>query len=310
MRLKALEIVGFKSFADRVQIDLTGDVTGFVGPNGCGKSNIVDAIKWVLGEQRVTSLRGDSMHDVIFNGNASGRRVPMNFAEVSITFTNDCGTLPLEFDEVVVTRRLYRTGESEYLLNRSPVRLKDIKKIFMNTGAGLDAYSIMEQGKIDRILETNPKDRRLIFEEAAGISLFKAQRREAERKLERTNANLLRLGDIIDELEKRIRSLKNQAGRARSYLQLTERIDELRKDYYCHLFTELAGRMDALKDSVSTSVGDEEDNRRALATSQNACNELSANVSAIKEGLYVKRSRLAELKSALAELIPSVTFTL
>jgi len=301
MRLKTLEIVGFKSFADRVQIDLTGDVTAFVGPNGCGKSNIVDAIKWVLGEQRVTSLRGDSMHDVIFNGNASGRRVPMNFAEVSITFTNDCGTLPIEFDEVVVTRRLFRTGESEYLLNRSPVRLKDIKKIFMNTGAALDAYSIMEQGKIDRILEANPKDRRLIFEEAAGISLFKSQRREAERKLERTNANLLRLGDIIDELEKRIRSLKNQAGRARSYLNLTERIDELRKDYYCHLFTDLAGRMDSLKGSVASAVGAEEDKRRELATCQNACDELSTNVSAIKEGLYAKRSRLAELKSALAE---------
>jgi len=301
MRLKTLEIVGFKSFADRVQIDLTGDVTAFVGPNGCGKSNIVDAIKWVLGEQRVTSLRGDSMHDVIFNGNASGRRVPMNFAEVSITFINDCGTLPIEFDEVVVTRRLFRSGESEYLLNRSPVRLKDIKKIFMNTGAGLDAYSIMEQGKIDRILETNPKDRRLIFEEAAGISLFKSQRREAERKLERTNANLLRLGDIIDELEKRIRSLKNQAGRARSYLKLTERIDELRKEYYCHLFTDLAGRMETLKESVTAAVGAEEDNRRELATRQNTCEALSTNVGAIKEGLYAKRSRLAELKSAHAE---------
>jgi len=301
MRLKTLEIVGFKSFADRVQIDLTGDVTAFVGPNGCGKSNIVDAIKWVLGEQRVTSLRGDSMHDVIFNGNASGRRVPMNFAEVSLTFSNDCGTLPIEFDEVVVTRRLFRTGESEYLLNRSPVRLKDIKKLFMNTGAGLDAYSIMEQGRIDRILEANPKDRRIIFEEAAGISLFKAQRREAERKLERTNANLLRLGDIIDELEKRIRSLKNQAGRARSYMKLTERIKELRKEYYCHLFAELAGRMTDLKSSVAEAVQGEEDSRRELGSRQNSCNELSANVTAIKEGLFVKRSRLAELKSALSE---------
>jgi len=301
MRLKSLEIIGFKSFADKVVVDLSNNVTCFVGPNGCGKSNVVDAIKWVLGEQRVTALRGNRMFDVIFNGNASGRRTQMNFAEVSLTVINDQGILPIDFEEVVVTRRLYRTGESEYLLNRSTVRLKDIKKLFMNTGVGLDAYSIMEQGKIDGILEANPRDRRAIFEEAAGISLYKSQRREAERKLDATRANLLRLGDIIEELEKRIRSLKNQAGRARSYLRLNEEITGLRKDYYCHLYERLTTSLDELETSLESVLEEERKGRSELAAWNEETSELDSEIATVKEELYVMRSRSAEINTTLEE---------
>ncbi len=301
MRIKSLEMVGFKSFAPRTAIDVSNNMTCFVGPNGCGKSNVVDAVRWVLGEQKVSALRGDRMCDVIFKGNASGRRAPMNFAEVSLTISNEDNTLSVEFDEVVVTRRLYRSGESEYLLNRSPVRLKDIRNLFMNTGIGLEAYSIMEQGKIDSILEANPRDRRVIFEEAAGISLFKAQKLEAERKLDRTTANLLRLGDIIDELEKRIRSLKNQAGRAKSYLQLSDRIKVLKKKYYLRLYGELVGRMDDLKKAESETSREEEVLNGKIAAARKERDELESNMTAVRENTITKRSRLAELKTALEE---------
>ena len=186
MYLKKIDIQGFKSFANKISFDLSKGITGFVGPNGCGKSNVVDAVKWGLGEQRVSTLRGDCMQDVIFKGN--GTRSPMNFAEVSIYFDNTSGSLPVEYDEVVVTRRLFRSGESEYQLNRSACRLKDIRGLFLDTGVGVSAYSFMEQGRIDSVLQANPVDRRAIFEEAAGISRYKTHRREAERKLDRTRS--------------------------------------------------------------------------------------------------------------------------
>lgn len=301
MRLKSLELIGFKSFADRVSLDISKGVSGFVGPNGCGKSNLVDAIRWVLGEQRVSALRGDSMGDVIFKGNASGRRTPMNFAEVSLTFINENGDLDLDYEEVVVTRRLFRTGESEYLLNRSSVRLKDIRTLFMNTGVGIDGYSFMEQGRIDSILEANPRARRTIFEEAAGITLYKTQRREAERRLERTGANLLRLGDLIDELEKRIRSLKNQAGRARSYLSLTERIRELKRDHLIALHVDLRTTMEELEGRRTAASSEEQEHRDRLESMQLACGTLDENMVLLREGLFAGKSRLAELRTALEE---------
>jgi len=185
MRLTRVEIHGFKSFADRVQLDLPPGLTAVVGPNGCGKSNVIDAIKWALGEQRPSALRGDEMLDVIFKGN--GARTARNFAEVSLHFDNASRTLPIDFSEVVVTRRLFHSGESEYLINRQPQRLKDVRNLLMDTGLGTGAYSIMEQGRIDAILSADPQDRRRIFEEAAGISRYRARRRESESKLERTD---------------------------------------------------------------------------------------------------------------------------
>ena len=173
--LKALELTGFKSFADRTRFDFPDGITVVVGPNGSGKSNIVDAIKWVLGTQSAKSLRGSDMADVIFKGSAVGGRKAANSAEATLVFDNANSQLPVDAPEVFVTRRVYRSGESEYLINRQPCRLKDIKDLFRGTGVGVDAYSLIEQGKVDRMLQASPKDRRAIFEEAAGISRFKAK---------------------------------------------------------------------------------------------------------------------------------------
>ncbi len=226
--LKALELVGFKSFADRTRFDFPAGITVVVGPNGSGKSNIVDAIKWVLGAQSAKSLRGADMADVIFKGSAAGGRKPANSAEATLIFDNSQGQLPGDTPEVQVTRRVYRSGESEYLINRQPCRLKDIKDLFRGTGVGVDAYSLIEQGKVDRMLQASPKDRRAIFEEAAGISRFKAKKVEAERRLARVDQNLLRLGDIVDEVRGRYQALQNQADKARRYREMTQRLSLLR----------------------------------------------------------------------------------
>ncbi|RIK64760.1 MAG: chromosome segregation protein SMC [Planctomycetota bacterium] len=229
MLLKKLTATGFKSFADKTEFDFGRGITGIVGPNGCGKSNVVDAIKWVLGEQSAKSLRGKQMQDVIFNG--SGTRKAAALAQVDLTFDNSDGTLPIDQTEVTVSRRLYRSGESEYLLNKQPCRLKDVRELFLDTGVGIDAYSVIEQGRVDVLLQANPQERRQIFEEAAGISKYKVRKKEAQRKLERVNQNLLRVQDIVEELEKRLRSVKLAAGKARNYQQYTQRLRELRSRY-------------------------------------------------------------------------------
>jgi len=218
MHLQSLELFGFKSFADKTVFNFHQGVTAIVGPNGCGKSNLLDAIRWVLGEQSAKSLRGGEMADVIFNG--TDTRKPLGFAEVSLTFT-DCATdLGVDWHDVRVTRRVYRDGISEYLLNKTSCRLRDIQNLFADTGAARAAYSMMEQGKIDMILSSRPEDRRAVFEEAAGITKYKAQKREALRKLEATDANLLRIGDVIKEVKRQIGSLQRQAGKARRYQTL------------------------------------------------------------------------------------------
>ncbi len=224
--LKALELAGFKSFADRTRFDFPDGITVVVGPNGSGKSNIVDAIKWVLGSQSAKSLRGKDMSDVIFKG--SQTRPAAGAAEATIIFDNASGSLPVDAPEVHVTRRVYRSGEGEYLINGQAVRLKDVKDLIRGTGIGIDAYSLIEQGKVDRMLQANAKDRRAIFEEAAGISRFKAKKIEAERRLARVQQNLTRLGDIVDEVASRLKSLKSQASKAERYRQATERLKELR----------------------------------------------------------------------------------
>jgi len=224
--LKALELVGFKSFADRTRFDFPDGITVIVGPNGSGKSNIVDAIKWVLGSQSAKSLRGKDMADVIFKG--SQGRGPAGTAEATIIFDNSTGALPVDTPEVRVTRRVFRSGEAEYLINNQACRLKDVKDLIRGTGIGIDAYSLIEQGKVDRMLQANPKDRRAIFEEAAGISRFKAKKVEAERRLGRVQQNLVRLGDIVDEVATRLQSLKTQASKAERYRQANDRLRELR----------------------------------------------------------------------------------
>ena len=218
MHLQSLELFGFKSFADKTIFNFHEGITAIVGPNGCGKSNVLDAVRWVLGEQSAKSLRGDEMADVIFNG--TDTRKPVGFAEVSLTFTDCAAELEVDWHDVRVTRRVYRDGNSEYLLNKTPCRLRDIQGLFADTGVARAAYSMMEQGKIDMVLSSRPEDRRAVFEEAAGITKYKNQKREALRKLEATEANLLRIGDVIKEVKRQIGSLQRQAGKARRYQAL------------------------------------------------------------------------------------------
>ena len=223
MVLKSLILQGFKSFPDKTEIQFLGGMTAIVGPNGSGKSNISDAIRWVLGEQSSRSLRGAKMEDVIFGGTA--KRGPVGFAEVSLILDNSSGVFRSEFTEIMVTRRYYRSGESEYFLNKKHCRLRDIHELFMDTGLGRDGYSIIGQGRIDEILSLKSEDRREIFEEAAGITKFRYRKEEAERKLAATEENLTRIRDLYDELERQIGPLEKQADKAKQYLLLR---DELR----------------------------------------------------------------------------------
>lgn len=226
MHLKKLSCSGFKSFADLTEFHFERGFTGIVGPNGCGKSNVVDAFRWVLGERSAKGLRGKEMLDVIFKGTSN--RPPLSRAEVSLTFDNSDGTLPIDHSEVEVTRRLYRSGESEYLLNRSKCRLKDILGLFHGTGVGTEGYSILEQGSVDAFLRASPQERRMIFEEAAGISKFRKDRVTTTRQLERVETNLARQGDILSEVERRIRSVKIQAGKAQRFIEDKQRMVRLR----------------------------------------------------------------------------------
>src|SRR4051812_16656236 len=224
--LRRLELVGFKSFADKTAFEFGDGITAIVGPNGSGKSNVVDAVRWLLGEQSAKSLRGGEMTDVIFNGSAARRS--LGLAEVTMTFDNRRRALATEAEEVQITRRVYRSGEGEYLINHQVCRLKDIKDLFLGSGAGTDAYCIIEQGRVDVLLQASTKDRRTIFEEAAGISRFRARKTETLRKLERVDQNVQRLRDILDEVEKQLRSVKLQAAKAQRYQEYSARLRDVR----------------------------------------------------------------------------------
>src|SRR3954470_13690677 len=252
VKLSRLELSGFKSFADYTEFVFDDGITGIVGPNGCGKSNVVDAVKWVLGEMSAKSLRGDALMDVIFNG--SGTRKPMGMAEVSLTFTNEDRKLPMDAETVKVTRRLYRDATSEYLINNQVVRLKDIRELFLDTGIGVDAYSLIEQGRVAALLESNSYDRREIFEEAAGISRFKQRKKEALRKLEKTDQNLAQSQLVLEEVEKQLRSVKVQAGRARSYQEYGTRLRELRSAYVLQEYDGLHKKVVAINDQLADLV--------------------------------------------------------
>ena len=225
MQLKKLELQGFKSFADKTEIEFLDGVTTIVGPNGSGKSNISDSLRWVLGEQSTKSLRGSKMEDVIFSGTEARKK--QGFAEVSMIIDNSDMTLPIDFKEVVITRRIYRSGESNYLINGSECRLKDIQELFMDTGVGKDGYSIIGQGKIDEILSTKSEERRHIFEEAAGIVKYRTRKEEATRKLESTNISLDKVNSVLNEIENTIEPLRKKSETAKTYLSLRDELKQL-----------------------------------------------------------------------------------
>ena len=222
MYLKSIEVQGFKSFANKIVFEFHNGITGIVGPNGSGKSNVADAVRWVLGEQKVKQLRSASMQDVIFSGTET--RKPQGFAYVAITLDNSDHQLAIDYDEVTVSRRIYRSGESEYKINGSTCRLKDISELFYDTGIGKEGYSIIGQGQIDKILSGKPEERRELFDEAAGIVKFKRRKAIAQKKLEDEKQNLIRVSDILSELEKQVGPLARQSETAKKYLALREEL--------------------------------------------------------------------------------------
>jgi chromosome segregation protein len=312
--LKRLELVGFKSFAEKTAFDFAAGITAIVGPNGSGKSNVVDAVRWVLGEQSAKSLRGGEMADVIFNGSTTRRS--LGLAEVTMTFDNSRRALATEADEVQITRRVYRSGEGEYLINQQPSRLKDIKDLFLGSGAGADAYCIIEQGRVDVLLQASTKERRTIFEEAAGISRFKARKTEALRKLERVDQNLERLRDIIDEVEKQLRNVKLQASKAQRYQEHSERLKELRLALGLQEYHQLAGRLQAetaVLDRLRAELAEqsvraeawEADVRRleeALAHFDAAVHEQEALIATARQQIAAERTTLGHEESLSADL--------
>jgi chromosome segregation protein len=292
MYLKNLTLFGFKSFADKTALNFQPGVTAIVGPNGCGKSNVSDAIRWVLGEQSAKALRGGEMADVIFNG-TDGRK-PMGMGEVSLTLGDVDGEnlraagVEVTYDEVTLTRRIFRDGASEYFLNRTSCRLKDIQQLFMGTGIGRTSYSILAQGHITQILSSKPEDRRMIFEEAAGITKFKSQKRESLRKLEYTEQNLLRVADLIREVKRQIGSLQRQAGKARRYKQISAELQ--------HLDTQLARhQFDVLQAEIS-------EKQSAVEKLRNEIEQGSADVLRFESEIAQLRERLSELEHEIAAM--------
>ena len=261
MYLKRLELQGFKSFADKTTLELMPGITAVIGPNGSGKSNISDAIRWVLGEQSMKSLRGQKSEDVIFAGTQS--RKSLGFAEVSLIFDNMGGKLPIEYTEVTVTRRLFRSGESEYLINKTNCRLNDIVELFMDTGIGKDGYSIIGQGRIDEILSNKSEDRRHVFEEASGIVKYKARKIESEKKLEQTKLNLLRINDIIYEIEQKIEPLKEQSEKAKKYLNLKEELKNIEIGLFVYNINEYKEKLAKIIEDtqILNTQKDEESNK-------------------------------------------------
>jgi chromosome segregation protein len=318
MHLQSLELLGFKSFADKTVLNFHEGVTAIVGPNGCGKSNVLDAVRWVLGEQSAKSLRGDEMADVIFDG--SEARKPVGFAEVSLTFTDCADELGIDWHDVRVTRRVHRDGNSEYLLNKTSCRLRDIQNLFADTGIGRAAYSMMEQGKIDMILSSRPEDRRAVFEEAAGVTKYKTQKREALRKLEATEANLLRIGDIIKEVKRQIGSLQRQAGKARRYQALHEDLRVLDTHYsrkqlevleadFAHCQAEIARlgeSEDVTRAKIDAGENDLAEQRRALeeidaqiASGRIELQSLESEINAHRNRIQFNRQRAEELNELI-----------
>lgn len=286
MTLKELEILGFKSFADKTKISFSTSVSGVVGPNGCGKSNVLDSMKWVLGEKSVKTMRGEKMEDVIFAGTSS--RKPANFAQVSLTFDNRLRFLNLDTDDVKVGRRLYRDGQSQYFINDSRVALKEIEELFRDTGIGKSSYSFMEQGRMDQILSSKPEDRRLIFEEAAGVSRFKAQREEAEKNLENTQLNLTRIQDIQRELERELKIKEAQAKKTAEYNALRSKYQEHDLKIRYLMVRDANDKLEDLKEKLTRRHAEKEKIQQKLIQMQERLTSFDEEERTLKEELHKK----------------------
>ncbi|MDD5614042.1 MAG: chromosome segregation protein SMC, partial [Candidatus Omnitrophica bacterium] len=295
MLLKSLEIYGFKSFAEKTSLEFETGVTAIVGPNGCGKSNIVDAMKWVLGEQSAKELRGGSMEDVIFNGTELAEKV--NFAEVSLRISNEDGKLPIDFNEVIISRRLFRTGESEYLINSVSVRLKDVQDLIAGTGIGTKAYSLMEQGKMDLIVSSKPDERRYVFEEASGITRFKNKKKEALRKLENTENNLLRVSDIVAEVRRQISSLERQARKAEKYKIIYEQVKDKELFSASAKIFEYQNIISSFSSKKVNFKDDFDKMQKLLESKETLAKHLRESIAEISEGMAAQENVLREYQA-------------
>ena len=304
MFLKSLDIYGFKSFADKTHIDFSEGITALLGPNGCGKSNVVDAIKWVLAERNSKNLRAEKMEDVIFNG--TERRPALNTAEVTLTIANDKGLLPLDDEEIAITRRLYRSGDAEYFINQRPAGPTEIRRLFMDTGVGKAAYSVMEQGKIDQILSSKPEDRRYLFEEAAGISRSKAEVAEAERELEKTRQNMTQIEIAMGEIKRQYDSLKTQSEKTIKYRKLKEEIYETERDLALLRLKNFVQDKARHEEELKKVLEKRDTIRKEIEEINNTISENMDKVKAMQEDLYNKQATLLAIgqeKNGKLELI-------
>ena len=304
MHLKQLELQGFKSFADKTILEFKSGITTVIGPNGSGKSNIADAIRWVLGEQSMKSLRGSKSEDVIFAGTQN--RKSLGFAEVSIVIDNEDNTLPIEFSEVTVTRRLYRTGESGYFINKTPCRLKDVVELFMDTGIGKDGYSIIGQGKIDEILSNKSEDRRHVFEEAAGIVKYRTRREEAEKKLEQTKINLIRINDILSEIEANLEPLKIQSEKAKHFLSLKEELKNIEIGLFIYKIDTYKEKLESLKNDKDIFDSQKTEEEEKLSTMQDKKETLKKELDSILEEIERMQNIGFESKTKIEQIMSNI----